>query len=143
MACVGCGTCFSFCRKASVYDDVKVSSSDGKELLSDDVDEEESDDTVKYNSAQRFMLTLSTILFKIKWLLLVVFLVTFALCCYFATELKLPESSEVRLLKPGIQYEQNYLWRKEILSTDLADLSGSRQNIVWGLEAADDGSLSE
>lgn len=143
MACVGCGTRFSVCRKASVYDDVKVSSSDGKGLLSDDVGEEEHGDTVQYNAAQRLMLTLSKVLLKMKWLLLAVFLVTFALCCYFATQLKLPESSDVRLLKPGIQYEQNYVWRKEILSTDLADLSGSRQNIVWGLEAADDGSLND
>ena len=143
MACVGCGTCFKLCRKTSVYDDVMVPSSDGKELLSDDMDEKGSDDAPKYNSAQKLMLTLSTKLLKIKWFLLAFVVVTFAVCCYFATQLKPPETSEVRLLKPGIQYEQNFIWRKELLSTDLADLSGSRQNLVWGLAAADDGSLSE
>ncbi len=143
MACVGCGTCFKICHGTSVYDDVLVPSSDGKGLLSEDMEEEDSDDAVKYNSTQKLILKLSTYLLKIKWLLLAFVVITFALCCYFATQLGLPESSDVRLLKPGIQYEQNYVWRKEILSTDLADLSGSRQSILWGLAAEDDGALSE
>jgi len=106
-------------------------------------EEKDTSDDVQYNSTQKFILTLSEKLHRARWWLLAFCAVSFGICCYYATQLSLPESSDVRLLKPSIQYEQNYEWRKEILSSDLADLAGSENTISWGLDAIDTGYLSD
>lgn len=137
MGCVGCGTCFSLCHKTSAYDDVVVTSEDSEEETADEKD------GIRYNMMQRFLLTFSVQLYRARWPLLAFCSVSFGLCAFYATKLGLPDSSDVRLLKPGIQYEQNYIWRKEILSSDLEDLSGSRNSMVWGLDAADTGKQSK
>merc|ERR1719343_339948 len=54
-------------------------------------------------------------------------------------KLTLPDSSEVRLMRKTIQYEQSHLWRGELLSSTLSDLAGSQNSIVFGLEPADTG----
>lgn len=46
-------------------------------------------------------------------------------------------------MKPSIQYEQSYTWRKELLSTSLNDLAGSRNSIVFGLDPDDTGAASD
>jgi len=142
IGCVSCGACVSCCHKTAAYDDVVVlPSSEGCDEGM--ANEKDSDDTIRYNSTQRFLLTFSEQLYRARWPLLVLCVVSFGLCSFYATKLALPDSSDVRLLKPGIQYEQNYQWRKEILSSDLNDLSGSRNSIVWGLNAADTGKQSD
>ena len=139
MGCVGCGTCFSMCHKTSAYDDVVVTGDEDRDQSTAD-DEK---DGIRYTMMQRFLLTFSVQLYRARWPLLAFCLVSFGLCSFYATKLGLPDSSDVRLLKPGIQYEQNYIWRKEILSSDLDDLSGSRNTISWGLDAADTGKQSK
>jgi hypothetical protein len=79
-------------------------------------EKEPSDDTENYNATQRFMVTLSGYLLRFRWPLLVLSVISFGLSCYFATKLSQPEYSDVRLLKPGIQYEQASFWRTKILS---------------------------
>jgi len=144
--CVGCGTCMKCCSHTVVYDDVIISSPTSEHFKgssagsSPTADESESSDEIEnYNATQRLMLSLSNVLYKLRWPLLAVSIITFGLFCYFATKLGLPESSDVRLLKPSIQYEQAYEWRKELLASDLDDLSGSSNAIYWGLDAADTG----
>merc|ERR1712194_368895 len=155
LGCVSCGTCFSVCHRTTMYDDVVVPANASElakqrtndlstsELSVEEEEKDSSDDAANYNSVQRLILTASGYLHQARWWLLVFCVVSFSLCCYYATQLDLPESSDVRLLKPGIQYEQNYMWRKEILSSDLNDLSGSRNSLIWGLDATDTGSVSE
>jgi hypothetical protein len=148
MGCVGCGTCFACCSHTALYDGVVVAKKehckgDTVELAVVTEEKEPSDDTENYNMTQRFMVTLSGYLLRFRWPLLVLSVVSFGLSCYFATKLSLPESSDVRLLKPGIQYEQASVWRKKILSNDLANLSGSPTSIIWGLEPDDNGKYSE
>jgi len=155
LGCVSCGTCFSVCHRTTMYDDVVVPANASEfakqrtndlssaELSAEEEEKDSSDDAANYNSVQRLILTASGYLHQARWWLLVFCVVSFSLCCYYATQLDLPESSDVRLLKPGIQYEQNYMWRKEILSSDLNDLSGSRNSLIWGLDATDTGSLND
>jgi len=142
IGCVSCGACFSCCHKAAAYENdmVLTSAENGDDIM---VEEKDCDDTARYNSSQIFLLKFSAKLYGARWPLLAFCIISFGLCSFYATKLPLPESSDVRLLKPGIQYEQNYQWRKEILSSDLDNLSGSRASIVWGLDAADTGKQSD
>jgi hypothetical protein len=97
----------------------------------------------KYNLSQRVMLGLSHYLHMLRWPLLVICIIAFGLCCYFATTLKLPQSSEVRLLGPNVEFEKAFEWRKNLLSTDLSVSNGGRNNIIWGVLPADTGDRSK
>ena len=150
MGCVGCGTCFSRCSKTGVYDDVVVdahgSTPPEKSVEKSTPVEEESDsaeEEIVYNGTQRLMLKLSDYLHKARWPLLIVCIASLVVSTWYALKLSLPETSEVRLIKPSIQYEQAYQWRRELLSSSLADLAGSRVNLVFGLEPADTGDESK
>jgi len=143
MGCVGCGTYFKCCSLTSLYDGVAVTKSE--KVKSDTIEsaavteEEEPDETKNYNATQRLMVTLSDWLLRFRWPLLAISTVVFGLSCYFATKLGLPESSDVRLLKSSVQFEQAHIWRQEILSSDLDSYSGTVTNIIWGLEPVDTG----
>lgn len=147
--CVGCGTCCRFCSKTVVYDDVVVTAHSSNPPKEGDLElsvvgkEDSSDDSENYNGTQRCMVTLAQHLRRLRWPLLAFCIVTMAVSCYYALKLTLPDSSEVRLIKPSIQYEQSYQWRKELLSTSLGDLAGSEQEIVFGLEPGDTGKQTD
>jgi len=86
------------------------------------------------------MLGLTHYLRLLRWPLLVLCVVAFGLCVYFATTLKLPESSDVRLLSPNNEFEKAAAWRKKLLSSELEELGdGSRCSIMWGVLPADTG----
>ena len=95
------------------------------------------------STSQRFMIGIARLLFLCRWPLLVLCAVSFGLSGYFATTLKLPDSSDVRLLSPNNEFEQAFEWRKKLLVSDLANLSGSPAHIVWGLTPADTGDTSK
>ena len=96
-------------------------------------------DEENHTFAQKTLLMLARYLRIARWPLLALCVVSFALCCYFATTLKLPESSDVRLLGPNTEVEKAARWRKELLSSDLQNLGGSRNNVIWGVVPADTG----
>ena len=85
------------------------------------------------------MLALSRYLHIARWPLLALCIVSFGLCCYFATTLGLPESSDVRLLGPNSEFELASSWRKELLASELESLNGSRNDVIWGVVPADTG----
>lgn len=63
-----------------------------------------------------------------------------AISIYFAVQLELPTSSDVRLLNPDdYQYEKNAQWRVNILYDVLVKQGGSSAYIIWGVKAADTG----
>jgi hypothetical protein len=97
----------------------------------------------QYNLSQRVMLGLSHYLHMLRWPLLVICTIAFCLCCYFATTLQLPQSSEVRLLGPNVEFEKASEWRKNLLSTVIGGSSGSRSDIIWGVLPADTGDRSK
>lgn len=55
----------------------------------------------------------------------------------------MPTSSDVRLLDDSIQFEQNYLWRKNLLFDTLEKAGGSQAFVVWGVQPADTGDQSK
>eukprot|EP00534_Pseudo-nitzschia_fraudulenta_P000688 CAMPEP_0201118866 /NCGR_PEP_ID=MMETSP0850-20130426/3062_1 /ASSEMBLY_ACC=CAM_ASM_000622 /TAXON_ID=183588 /ORGANISM="Pseudo-nitzschia fraudulenta, Strain WWA7" /LENGTH=1146 /DNA_ID=CAMNT_0047384333 /DNA_START=208 /DNA_END=3648 /DNA_ORIENTATION=+ len=143
MGCIGCGTCAGCCSKTAIYDEVaaaKLENSVEGDIPEKDPLDETSD---RYNATQRFMVTLARLLNSARWPLLLICIASFAFCCYYASKLSLPETSEVRLLKPGIQYEQAFMWRKDLLSSDLNNLSGSKKDIFWGVVPSDTGSYTD
>ena len=149
--CLGCGTCFTRCTKTDVYDDVVIPRSDSQRKGSTDdssTDSEEEDGTEdfkteNFNFAQELMLKTSDYLNRARWPLLAICLVSFGICIYFSLQLTSPESSDVRLLRENIQYERNYVLRKELLQTELDNLGGSRNTIIFGLDPVDTGVASK
>ena len=73
--------------------------------------------------------------------LLALCVVSFVLCSYFATTLKLPDSSDVRLLGENLEFEKAASWRKDLLATDLLTLRGSDTYVLWGVSPDDTGDL--
>jgi len=139
MGCIGCGTYFTCCSKTAVYDDVVVANCISKHHAGGTEVKEATTKTEKYNSVQRLMLDLSIKLHRVRWILLVICFVAFGFAVWFALKLSLPDTSEVRLLKPGMEYEKAYQWRKDLLAVKLDDLSGSISSVIFGLNPADTG----
>jgi len=142
MACVGCGTCFSCCSHSNFYDDVVVGES-GSDRSKESKHQVVANAEENYSKLQKILLKLSYILHRSRWPLLAVSLGSFGFFCYYASKLSLPDSSDVRLLKPNMQFEQAYAWRKEILASDLDSLAGSSNSIIWGLGSDDTGKQSD
>lgn len=150
MGCVGCGTCFPCCSKTVVYDDIAIAAHDStspetrvtnSSLTTAETDSTE--DGKDYNRTQRLILKLSVYLQRARWPLLIVIVASLAVSCYYAIQLSLPDTSDVRLMKPSIQYEQSYMWRKELLASSLDDLAGSSNSVIFGLDPADTGIQSD
>jgi hypothetical protein len=142
LACVGCGTCFSCCSRTTFYDDVVVGAS-GSDRSKESEHQVVANAEENYSKIQKMLLKFSYILHRSRWPLLALVIGSFGFFCYYANKLSLPESSDVRLLKPNMQFEQAYAWRKEILASDLDSLAGSSNSIIWGLETDDTGKPSE
>jgi hypothetical protein len=77
----------------------------------------------------------------VRWPLVAFTLVALGLSAYFASTLELPTSSDVRVLKDDVQYEQNYVWRQKLLYDQLERSQGSTAQVIWGVEADDTGDL--
>jgi len=147
---MGCVGCFACCSHTAVYNDIVVSAHDSDrrkgstaELTVATKEKELTEVTKSYDLTQRGLLTLSDYLYRARWPLLAVCIVSFGCSCYYALKLTVPESSDVRLLKPSIQYEQAYAWRKELLLSDLNGVSGSRSSILWGVDPSDNGDAND
>ena len=95
------------------------------------------------NMIQRILLNFYDILHLTRWPLLALCLGALALSTYFASTLELPTSSDVRLLNENIEYEQNYIYRQNLLSNALDKQGGSQAYVMWGVKAADTGDLSK
>ena len=95
------------------------------------------------NMIQRILLKYYNILHLTRWPLLALCLGALALSTYFASTLELPTSSDVRLLNENIEYEQNYIYRQNLLSNALDRQGGSQAYVMWGVKAADTGDLSK
>ena len=102
--------------------------------------DEDEEDEGKMSLIHRILFGYYNILHKLRWVLLVASIVGFGLAAWGATTLKLPTSSEVRLVgEDAVQYEQNFIWRDYLLQSSLDKSGGSSIAIAFGLEPADTG----
>jgi hypothetical protein len=92
---------------------------------------------------RRILLAYYDLLHMARWPLLVASAIAFAVCCYYASTLSLPLSSDVRILKPSVEYERSYAWRQNLLLESLDKQAGSLGYVIWGVEPADTGDLSD
>ena len=111
--------------------------------LDHDVTSEEDDSPKKQNLIQRILSAYYNALHRARWVLMVVVAVALGLSSYYTSTLELPTSSDVRLISDSYQYEQNYLWRQNLLSDTLEKSSGSLAYVIWGVKPADTGTHSE
>jgi hypothetical protein len=88
---------------------------------------------------QRIMLQFYVYLHKLRWPLFLLSLIALSLCVWKATTLELPTSSDVRLLSSSHEFEKSFVWRQELLSSELDKLSGSTAYTIWGVTPADTG----
>ncbi|KAL7561599.1 hypothetical protein ACA910_004188 [Epithemia clementina (nom. ined.)] len=79
-------------------------------------------------------------LYMFRWPLLVICGASLVWCAIVASQIALPESSDVRLYnEDDNQYEKNFVWRKNLLFSVLEKKVGSEAFVVWGLSPADTG----
>jgi hypothetical protein len=83
------------------------------------------------------------VLHRIRWFLLVACAVAFGVSAYYASTLSLPDSADVRMLGEDVQFEQNWMWRKNLLYDTLEKGQGSGANVIWGVKPADTGDHSK
>lgn len=98
---------------------------------------------VKTSLIRRILLAYYDFIYMFRWPLLALSVVAFVVCCYFASTLGLPLSSDVRLLKPSVEYEKSYTWRLNLLYEALEKQAGSQAFVVWGVTPADTGDQSD
>lgn len=78
------------------------------------------------------------ILHRFRFQILVIFAACVAVSTYFASTIKLPENSDVRMLPSRNIFEQHYDWSRLLLSSELI-VGSSTVRVFWGLKAADTG----
>ena len=75
----------------------------------------------------------------IRWFILAASIAATVTSLIFASNLKQPKSSDVRLLSSSLMYEQAYEWRLKSLYTVLRKSGGAPGYIIWGVTPADTG----
>lgn len=79
-------------------------------------------------------------LHSFRWPLLVICVGSLIWCTIVASQMGLPDSSDVRLYnEDDNQYEQNFVWRKNLLFSVLDKKAGSEAYVIWGVSPADTG----
>jgi hypothetical protein len=94
------------------------------------------------NLIQRILLSFLKGMFFLRYAMVVLILGSFIGACYGASRLKLPDTSEVRLLNEKSEYEVNHIRRQELLFSSLKKQSGGQGYVIWGVEAADTGNIN-
>jgi hypothetical protein len=123
-------------RKASCCIRIRCSKPSGEEAETDGEDS-------KPSFIHRAMNAFYVALHRIRWFLFVACAVAFGVSIYYASTLSLPASSDVRMLGEGVQFEQNWMWRKNLLYDTLEKAQGSQANVIWGVTPADTGDHSK
>ena len=77
-----------------------------------------------------------------RWFLLPVCIGSIAWCAVVASDIPSPTSSEVQLLADSHEFSRWNAWRRELIDYDLQE-GGAEMQVVWGLEAADTGPLTD
>mmetsp|Transcript_7523 Transcript_7523/g.15390 ORF Transcript_7523/g.15390 Transcript_7523/m.15390 type:complete len:1133 (-) Transcript_7523:134-3532(-) len=79
----------------------------------------------------------------LKWPLLLICGGSLVWCAIVASGIELPTSSDVRLYNENDnQYEQNFVWRKNLLYKALEAKGGSTAHVIWGVRPGDTGDLN-
>ncbi|CAB9514430.1 dispatched homolog 1 [Seminavis robusta] len=128
--CISCCCCR---RTAADNDDLEIqdSSSEG-----------EDETPLRTSLIRRILLGYYNLLHKIRWPLLAASAIAFIVCCIFASSLGLPNSSDVRVLKPSVEFEKRWAWGGKLLYEALEKKAGSEAFVIWGVQAADTGDHS-
>jgi hypothetical protein len=147
--CITCTCCgFIGTKKGALGQEENADDEDDaadKELSesTDPVDSSQDEESKNPSWIQRIMIAFYNVLHTFRWPLFVICLGILALTVYVSTTLELPTSSEVRLLEDSSQFEQNFQWRQNLLSTALEKAGGSQAYVIWGVTPADTGDQSK
>lgn len=140
--------------KASVTSDVRLSGEEPSEDTTSELQGAAKDtglagatckgqETSKQSFIRRVLLGYYEVIHLLRWPLLVGCIAAFAVVAYFSTKMQPPENSEVRILHPSIEYEDNYAWRMKLLSTTLYKKEGSQTHVIWGVVPEDTGDQND
>lgn len=136
--CCGCFRCFGFGKKQTNRDE-----SDNTVEVHSVAKEEPHEIETDSNLIRRIFTRYYKVLHLLRWPLLVLSGLALVLTAIRASLLGLPTSSDVRLYnEDDNQYEQNFVWRKNLLYDVLDKKGGSTAYVLWGVKAADNGDLN-
>jgi hypothetical protein len=137
---ITCTCCGVFALKGENDDDEEIEDVDD---TTNDKHNDSLEEEFKPNLIRKILLLFYRGLHFVRWPLLALCIVAIITTAYFASTLEMPTSSDVRLLDDSIQFEQNYLWRQNLLSEALEKAGGSQAYVIWGVQPADTGDQSE
>ena len=149
--CISCTCCGLIVPQGYTHDDENENKSqphkkkdvEEEGFRANDETDENEDGSEPPSLMKRILLSYYEYLHKARWVLFALCLGALALSAYFASTLQLPTSSDVRVLRESVQFEQSFLYRQNLLSTALDKTSGSRAYVIWGVKPADTGDLSK
>ena len=132
-------------RKANCFVTLSCFESGGSKESARDTESDQNKDAAsgKPSLVHTILLGFYFLLHKLRWVLFVVCIGSFAITTYYASTLQLPTSSDVRLLNDHCQYELNYQWRLNLLSSARQKAAGSIAVVIWGVKPADTGDHSK
>lgn len=109
----------------------------------DDIEDLEKEDPeqdmqLKLSFIHRILSGYYSFVHRFKWAVLIASLVAIGVCTYFALNLPLPDTTEVRLLPEGHPLEFHFKWRGLLLSSSLFS-TGTSVQIIFGLKPGDTG----
>lgn len=103
----------------------------------------EKSDSSKPSIIHRVLTTYYNFIHTFRWGVLLASLIAITVCVIFALKLKLPETSEVRLLPEGHPLELHFKWRTNILAHTFFFSAGTGVQILWGILPYDNGKQND
>jgi hypothetical protein len=97
----------------------------------------------KQSLIRRILLGFYGVFHRLRWGILIACAAALGISIYVATTLELPTSADVRILDDTNEFEQNYVWRQNLLYDALQKSGGSEVTVGFGLTPADTGDISK
>jgi hypothetical protein len=125
-------SCFvEFCQKGAAQEEQQ------EQRAGDGVEDDDEDQS---SLIRRILSAYYCLLHFLRYPLLLIFAATFAISTYYALQLSLPNTSDVRLLSPDTDLEQQFQARLQLFGNELLQEIGGGVNVVWGITPSDTGS---
>jgi len=136
--------CISFSRNSVSNASSESESSKEKEITTpESLEEHPVEAESKPSLIHRILSGYYSYLHKFRYFVLALCVAAMGICVYMSLQFKLPETTDVRLLPEGHEFELSFTWESKLLSNSLMNLGGTNVGLYWGLIGEDDGNWND